>query len=461
MTISTITNTTISANIANNRGGGIRVNAGTMNLKNVTIHRNNGGTAQGGIATVSGTTNLTNTIVAGNVSVSQPDCAGPFVSGGNNLIGISNCTGFGSATNDQVGSSATPINPLLGALANNGGTTQTHALLASSTAIDRGKATDCPTSDQRGTTRPRDGDNNGSLVCDIGAFELVNAAQADTRVTLTSPSQVVIGTNFDYLITLNNLGPATATNVSVTLTMPAGVSFVSASNPICKLNASNAQVVDCIGLAHLTSGSTQPVQVIAKAPSTAGTLTATAKSSSATTDPVSTNNTVNRNTTFVAPPNLAMALSASPSTVVTGNNFNYTLTISNVGSGAASSAVVSFPLPSQVSFVSATSGCTASGATVTCNLGAINPGASLSRTVTVIANTAGTVSATATITSSVPADSSSSNNSASVNVTIVSPADLAMDVSASKTAVFTDEQFTYTVTISNNGPGAATAATLP
>jgi hypothetical protein len=57
------------------------------------------------------------------------------------------------------------VDPKLGALANNGGTTQTMALLTGSPAINAGNNTGCPTTDQRGIARPQGG------VCDIGAFE--------------------------------------------------------------------------------------------------------------------------------------------------------------------------------------------------------------------------------------------------------------------------------------------------
>jgi hypothetical protein len=55
-------------------------------------------------------------------------------------------------------------------LADNGGPTLTHALLSDSPLIDLGSA-DCPETDQRGLTRPADGNRDGTANCDSGAFE--------------------------------------------------------------------------------------------------------------------------------------------------------------------------------------------------------------------------------------------------------------------------------------------------
>ena len=68
--------------------------------------------------------------------------------------------------------------PKLGPLTNNGGPTETRALLHGSPAIDAGNPATpgsggnaCEATDQRGVARPQDGDADGVATCDIGAFE--------------------------------------------------------------------------------------------------------------------------------------------------------------------------------------------------------------------------------------------------------------------------------------------------
>jgi hypothetical protein len=90
------------------------------------------------------------------------DASGTFTSLGYNLLGKSDgATGF-TATGDQSGTSAAPLDPRLMALANNGGPTRTHALQSNSTAINAGGAS-APAYDQRYLLR------NGAS--DIGAYE--------------------------------------------------------------------------------------------------------------------------------------------------------------------------------------------------------------------------------------------------------------------------------------------------
>lgn len=180
----TLINSTISGNSARYYGGFYIADSTTLNLTNVTVTLNRStfsnclGCAGGIFA--AGTVNLNNTIVAGNINANaslSPDFNGLVSANsayniiGNNLglIGISD-----GVNGNQIGTPASPINARLLPLANNGGATQTHAVLFDSPAIDKGRSFGSAT-DQRGFTRPFDLPTYPNATsgdgADIGAFE--------------------------------------------------------------------------------------------------------------------------------------------------------------------------------------------------------------------------------------------------------------------------------------------------
>jgi hypothetical protein len=155
----TVTNSSFSGNHAW-VGGGIN-NFKTLTVTNSTLSNNTvaDGNEGGGISSdnsVNASTILENTIVANN---GGGNCRGTITNGGSNLDSGTTC-GWGSNNG-----SLSDTDPELGLLAQNGGPTQTMALLAGSPAIDTGNDATCPATDQRGVTRPQ-----GSH-CDIGAYE--------------------------------------------------------------------------------------------------------------------------------------------------------------------------------------------------------------------------------------------------------------------------------------------------
>ncbi len=168
----TVHNSTISGNSATS-GGGIFVRD-TGDLVNVTI-TNNSATDGGGIYDNGGSViNCRNAIIAGNTAtVSSPDFFGVATSQGSNLIGNT------SGSSGWIISDKLDMSPVLGVLANNGGRTLTHALLAGSPAIDAGDncvVSSCIsppfTTDQRGFPRQFEGGTFSLLLnVDIGAFE--------------------------------------------------------------------------------------------------------------------------------------------------------------------------------------------------------------------------------------------------------------------------------------------------
>lgn len=186
----TAVNTTISGNTAADAGGGIG-NTGILSLQNVTITENTAPRG-GGIFHV-GALNIGNTIVAGNTATvsNRHEISfegGGITSEGGNLVGDSpndSILTFSIITYHPT--DKRDVNPLLGTLAKNGGTTPTHSLLTGSPAIDAGLnslATDA--FDQRGTGFPRvrDGNGDGTATVDIGAVE-IQMPPASTSVSVS------------------------------------------------------------------------------------------------------------------------------------------------------------------------------------------------------------------------------------------------------------------------------------
>ena len=222
----TLTNSTVSGNSAGTGDGGGIVDTGTVMLTNSTVSGNRAGGGGGGIAhapalptenltifssTITGNTagagtgfgggianvgrsviTFQNTILAGNRDeiiinnfhfIQDDDCRGTITSDGHNLMGVQNCTVSGLP----------PIvaDPQLGPLQNNGGPTQTHAVLAGSPAIDAGDPGGCRdnlgallTTDQRGFPRPAVG-------CDIGAYELFTGSNTSVVAAVLPSSRSV------------------------------------------------------------------------------------------------------------------------------------------------------------------------------------------------------------------------------------------------------------------------------
>ncbi len=208
----TLTDVTFSSNTAFSDGGGMYNYSSSPTLTNVTFSTNSainyGG---GGMYNYSSSPKLMNTLIAN--SASGGDCVNSALSAlngasSNNLIeGIgSNACGLTNGVNGNI----IGQDPNLGPLANNGGFTQTHALLAGSPAIDAGTNTGCPATDQRGVTRPQ------GAACDIGAYEV----EVDSTPLTVTPTNTPTSTP-----TETPMATATPTNTPTNTPTPTPAGF--------------------------------------------------------------------------------------------------------------------------------------------------------------------------------------------------------------------------------------------
>lgn len=163
----TFINCTISGNSSPNTGG-INRNGfdglGPTTLESCTVTGNQGSSYGGCFDQF---LVARNTIIAGNIGTPIPDTY--FLeSQGHNLIGV---TEFSIITGDTV-TNIVGVDPELAPLTDNGGFTMTHAISATSPAVDAGDPAEFPDTDQRSVPRPGDGDADGIQAPDIGAFEI-------------------------------------------------------------------------------------------------------------------------------------------------------------------------------------------------------------------------------------------------------------------------------------------------
>mgnify|MGYP001350333911 CR=1 FL=1 len=223
----TVANSTFFGNSTDGYGGGI-ANGGNITVTNSTVSGNSASASSGGNLFNSGALTLKNTILAN--SLSGGDCAnsgGTITASGVNLVKDGTCTISGALTGD----------PQLGPLADNGGPTQTMALLPGSPAIDVADDAICAAEpvnglDQRGVTRPQ------GAHCDIGAYEFM---LTPTTTTLNvDPTSPVYGQTVTLTATVS---PTTATGTvsfqdgSTPLTCMGGNQTLSGGTATCSLNS--------------------------------------------------------------------------------------------------------------------------------------------------------------------------------------------------------------------------------
>jgi uncharacterized repeat protein (TIGR01451 family) len=285
----TVVNSTVSGNAADGSGilsglGGGLANASFIapavtNLINSTIADNtavgNGSGLANGNLGAGATITSENSLVAGNECYNT---GATYTSLGHNLE-------EGDSCNFDQASDQPNTDPLLGPLADNGGPTETHALLDNSPAIDAGENATCAAGpvegvDQRGALRPQ------GTTCDIGAYEWLYPA--DLTLLKSGPATATTGEEIEYTLTVTNTGVDHAAGVVVTDTLPSGTTFVSASLGCVYENSSHQVICD---LDNVAAGLGIMLVITVTAPETADHITNTATVSALSPDPAPGNNT--------------------------------------------------------------------------------------------------------------------------------------------------------------------------
>lgn len=268
----------------------------------------------------------------------------------------------------------------------------------------------------------------------------------------------------NYTITVNNLGPSDAAGVIVSDPIPAGATFVTASNG----GVVNGNVVQWPAIASLAAGQTLTYTLQVRAP-LAGTLTNIVSSTATTTDPNPSNNDGSAPAahvqTTIEPVDLAVTKTSLPEFRI-GTVGLYTLTVRNVGNApTVGTIIVTDTLPAALRYAGADGSgwsCGAAGSIVTCTApGPLAPGAVAAIQLSVDVLPAAAPSVTNSVAVATLGDTTSGgNNASSIATAVMAQSPLVAEKGASTSAAEVGDVVDYTLTVRNQSAQAVPAVTF-
>jgi len=319
-----------------------------------------------------------------------------------------------------------------------------------------------------------------NLTNDIATNVASVVSVADLSITnAASPDPVAAGSNITYTQVVTNNGPSAADNAALVESIPANTTFVSIAAPAgwtCStppVGATGSILCTDLNMAGSTAATFSLVVKVNTGTANGTVITDTATVSSAVTDPNTANNTAIATTLVGTTSQGQMTVTnvASPNPVIAGNNITYTQTATNVGSGTANNPTLTESTPTNTVFesISAPPGTTCTtlpvGGTgsITCS-GAAAP-AGTSGTVVLVVQVAGGTASGTIITDTVTVNSTNqafgANSATATDVVATSTqADLALATVATPASVIAGNDTTYTQTVTNNGPAAASTVSF-
>ena len=317
------------------------------------------------------------------------------------------------------------------------------------------------------------GGNEANLLNDVATDVAGVVSSADLSVTdSASPNPVTAGSNITYTQVVTNNGPSAADNATYVATIPANTTMVSIAAPVgwsCLSSGTGGTgnvVCTDVNMAGSTAATFTLVVKVNAGTANGTVITERVSANSSAIDPNSANNTATATTVVgTTAPDLTVTNVASPNPVLAGNNITYTQVVTNTGTTAATTATFTENTPANTTFVSITppAGWNCAGFPPTCTNASVAGGSTGTFSVVykVTAGTASgtTITDTATVNAANQAFGANSATATDIVATAIQ-ADLALSTVATPTTVFSGNNITYTQTITNNGPAAASAVSF-
>lgn len=304
------------------------------------------------------------------------------------------------------------------------------------------------------TPDPTTSNNSSSVTTQI-------SKKADVSVTKSGPATAIVGENIVYTVTVTNNGPSAAADVVVTDGLPAGTTFVKASDPACS-GVAGTESLTCSYVA-LAPGETRTIEITAHIVAGADIdkpLTNVVTVDSATPDPDPKNNRAEAKTTLEAKAKLVLSKTSEPDTFVAGTKAVYHLRVSNEGPSSAKNVVVSDTIPADLTptSVQGPGTCAIEGQKVTCTIAMVAPTGDdpldIHIDVDVAPGATGERTNAATVTTDTPLDPTSVTE-AKVTNPLRASADVRIEKTSDTDVVYAGAGMSWNLTATNAGPSVA------
>jgi large repetitive protein len=407
---------------------------------------NTDNTGNGGVIGVSADVSVVKTLIT-----SGPYTIGESIS---YTIVVANA-GPSTATNVQV--TDTPTNLSIGTVSGGGCSALpcTIASLASGANVTinvTATITAVGAFDNSATVSATETDPNPSNNTDNTGNGGTAVASADVSMvkTLVTSGPYAVGQSISYTLVVANAGPSTATSIQVTDT-PTNLTITNVSG--------GCSALPCT-IASLASGANVTINVTATI-NAAGAFDNSATVSAAQSDPNPANNTDNTGNGGTANPSADLSINKTLTTAgpfSAGQSIAYTLVVANAGPSTATNIhVTDTPTNLTITNVSG-GGCAA----LPCTIGSLASGANITINVTATITAAGAFdnSATVSATETDPNPSNNTDNTGNGGTAAAAGVDVGITKTASVVAATLGQAISYTLVVSNHGPGTATGVTV-